>query len=243
MKGKIIAACLFIGMLSAKAQTNMQVLYDFSRHHITSTLEMFKDDHWGNTFFFVDMDYDFRTADNKQRSVSGAYTEIARCFNFWQESALSNWSLQVEYNGGNFAVGNTYLPVKNAWLTGVDYFMHSKDFSKTLNIKLLYKNIIDTEQALPLQLTTVWNTSFLNDKLIFSGFADYWWENQTCYTTDGTGRQTKGIFISEPQLWYNIGSLCGVENLFIGTEVELSCHFASTFGWKVRPCIGSKWVF
>ena len=51
------------------------------------------------------------------------------------------------------------------------------------------------------------------------------------------------IFITEPQLWYNVGKHLGCENLNIGTEIELSNNFGSTNGFKCRPCLGAKWIF
>ena len=51
------------------------------------------------------------------------------------------------------------------------------------------------------------------------------------------------MFISEPQLWYNVGQWIGVDNLNIGGEVELSWDFGSSRGFWARPCAGLKWVF
>ena len=53
---KIVAFAGFsLLAVGAFAQTNLQVFYDFGedRKHVTSTLEMFKGDDWGSTFFFV----------------------------------------------------------------------------------------------------------------------------------------------------------------------------------------------
>ena len=59
MKKTIIAAAAaFLALGSAaKAQTNLQVFYDFGkdRQFVTTTFEMFHPDSWGNTFFFVDI--------------------------------------------------------------------------------------------------------------------------------------------------------------------------------------------
>ena len=35
----------------------------------------------------------------------------------------------------------------------------------------------------------------------------------------------------------------GVDNLNIGTEIELSYNFGTGKGFFVRPCLGTKWVF
>ena len=40
-----------------------------------------------------------------------------------------------------------------------------------------------------------------------------------------------------------IGQHFGVDNLNIGTEVELSYNFGTGKGFFVRPCLGTKWVF
>ena len=57
---KIVAFAGFALLsVGAFAQTNLQVFYDFGeyRKNVTTTLEMFKSDDWGSTFFFVDYDY------------------------------------------------------------------------------------------------------------------------------------------------------------------------------------------
>ena len=68
---------LLVATQESKAQ-NIQVLYDTERDCVTSTVEMFRPDNYGSTFFFVDMDYN--------SGVSGAYWEIARELCFWKES-------------------------------------------------------------------------------------------------------------------------------------------------------------
>ncbi len=256
-----VAAGVF--SFSAGAQTNLQTFYDFGRDrgHITTTLEGFYGDKWGNTFFFVDYDYNSKNANDKVYAPSGTYFEIARCLNFWQESALSPLSLHVEYNGG---VYNGFT-INNAFLFGLDYFLHGKDFKNTFNFKVLYKMInyndasnIDLSKRasdLPLQFTFVWGMQdlFGLTGLRFSGFADFWWEDHTVapflndkskgYRDWTKKKDSKIVFLSEPQLWYNIGQHFGVENLNIGTEVELSYDFGTGEGFFVRPCLGFKWVF
>ena len=60
---------------------------------------------------------------------------------------------------------------------------------------------------------------------------------------EGLDKQGKFVFLSEPQIWYNVGKLFGVPNLHVGGEVELSCNFAGYDGFYARPCLGTKWVF
>ena len=149
MKKTILAvafATLAFGF-NAQAQTNFQTFYDLGRKHFTTTLEGFHMDNWGNTFFFIDYDYNNRDAHGTVVSPNNTYFEIARCLNFWQDSALGAFSWQIEYNGGfgtwgdlSGVPGTGYgaFAVNSAFLTGVDYFMHSSDFKNTLNLTLLY---------------------------------------------------------------------------------------------------------
>ena len=223
----------------AQAQTNLQTFYDFgkNRGHFTTTLEGFYNDNWGNTFFFIDYDYNLKDAKLVTQGPSGSYMEIARCLNFWQNTPLSPLSLQVEYNG--------LVGVNQNFLFGLDYFLHSEDFSNTFNFKLLYKTFSNGATSdIPLQFTFVWGMQdlFGLKGLRFSGFADIWGENVINFM-EGADKPRKFVFISEPQLWYNIGSLFGVPNLNIGGEVELSWNFAGYDGFYARPCIGTKWVF
>ena len=134
MRKVIFALFLFVG-ISSQAQ-NLQVMYDFGngRKNVTSTLEMFKPDKWGDTFFFVDME--FNGGPDKQPSL--AYMEIARCLKFWDAPL----SLHLEYNGGLLLAGPVGFPINSAYLAGIDYGWHDASFSKFLNLKVLYKNIV-----------------------------------------------------------------------------------------------------
>ena len=68
---------MLVAAQESKAQ-NIQVLYDTERDCVTSTIEMFRPDNYGSTFFFVDMDY--------TPKVTGAYWEISRELCFWKDS-------------------------------------------------------------------------------------------------------------------------------------------------------------
>lgn len=224
---------------AAQAQTNLQTFYDFGkdRDHFTTTLEGFYNDNWGNTFFFIDYDYNAKNEKKVNQAPSSSYMEIARCLNFWQDTPLAPISLQVEYNG--------LVGVNQNFLFGVDWFGHSADFKNTLNLKLLYKTFsAGNTSDLPLQFTVVWGLQDLFGVagLRFSGFADIWGENVVNFM-EGGDKSRKFVFISEPQLWYNIGQHMGIPNLHIGTEVELTVNFAGYDGFYARPCIGTKWVF
>lgn len=84
MKKIVLVAAMLLAFVGAKAQTNIQEMYDFNRGHFTTTLEMFKGDNWGSTFFFNDIYHPTNAL-----MPTGYYTEIARALNFWQHTALA----------------------------------------------------------------------------------------------------------------------------------------------------------
>lgn len=249
----ITFAAIIVMAFSAKAQTNIQEQYDFNREHLTTTLEMFQPDNWGSTFFFTDIYHP-----NNTNGPTGYYTEIARGLNFWQNTKMSPFSAHVEWNGGQFA--------NNAWLFGAEWFLHSKDFKYRLTLEVLYKTIAKADQDAPLQFTIIWGIDdlFGVKGLMFSGFADFWWETlqwgaildaNEIPQMDANGNPmyetTTCVFISEPQLWYQIGQFFKCPNLHIGGEVELAYNFAGAWrkkyvdnkGFNVSPCLGLKWIF
>jgi len=227
----IILSLFALAAVATHAQTNLQIHYDFGegRKYVTSTFEMFKTDKWGNTFAFVDFDYNY----NEQNHPSLAYMEIARCLKFWKGPL----SAHVEYNGGLYTYKNNlgqdlYAPINNAWLIGVDYGINNADYSKTLNLKALFKHIVDKQESV--QFTAVWGLHFLQRKISFTGFADFWFEDNT----NINGSKTSTVFISEPQLWYNF-----TEHFSAGSEVEFAANFAGIEGLTVCPTLGIKWNF
>ena len=79
----LVLLCL-LSVRTALAQVNMQVFYDFGsdRKFVTMTLEMFKADKWGNTYFFIDHDFNYKQHEsNADNGVApgGTYLEISRC--------------------------------------------------------------------------------------------------------------------------------------------------------------------
>ena len=127
-----IIALIAMQITNIKAQ-NLQVMYDFERGCVTSTVEMFRPDAGGSTYFFIDMDC--------APKMTGAYWEIAREFNFWQNTKLSWLSAHIEYNGG---LNTSAMSFNNCWLGGITYSGHSKDFTKTWSLSALYKVIPGT---------------------------------------------------------------------------------------------------
>lgn len=221
----VFFAIAFSGVLSAQ---NIQLHYDFGKDRklFTSTVEMFKPDKYGSTFFFIDMDYssDPRNVDN---GVSLAYWEIARAFKWKETQAIMP---RVEYNGGVFKLDGAttpYIPIENCLLAGVEHTWASADFSKIFSLQANYKHIQDKEDA-SFQLTAVWTLKMLKGKLVFDGFADFWKEDMFW----GTSYR----FLTEPQIWYNF-----CPNFAIGSEIEISNNFVKD-GAQVNPTLAIKYT-
>lgn len=238
-KLRFLWVALFALATTAIGAQNVQLHYDFGRSlysefdgevkrpTLTTTVEMFKPDKWGSTFFFVDMDYGKDNASGND-GVQGAYWEIARELKFWE----GPWSAHVEYNGGlNF--------VKHAYLGGVTYTYNSKDFTKGFSLTASYKYIQNCDEVHNFQLTGTWYLNFLQDKLSFSGFADFWREKQF-------GVKGDYVFMAEPQFWVNLDAFDGIDddfNLSLGTEWELTHNFAGRNDFYFCPTLAVKWSF
>lgn len=103
-----------------------------------------------------------------------------------------------------------------------------------------------------MQFTAVWDMQDLFDLpgLRFCGYADFWWQHHLL-TVDEKGvtmaqkdwQFSNVVFLSEPQLWYNLGQWIGLDNFNIGGEVELSFDMGSLRGFWIRPRAGIQWVF
>lgn len=232
MRKLTILVLLLLAMLCGKAQ-NVQLHYDFggalydkkldSRPVLTSTVEMFKPDKWGSTYFFIDMDY-------TSKGVAAGYWEIARELRFWQPP----FSVHIEYNGG---ASNTFS-YNNAYLGGITYTYTSNDFTKGFALTAMYKYIQKHASPTNFQLTGTWYLHFgKNGLCTFSGFAD-WWREKTAYGNF--------IFLTEPQIWVNLNKLKKVDDSFklsVGSEVELSHNFGGRNGFYTIPTLAVKWTF
>ena len=221
---------------TAQAQ-DIQLHYDFGRNiytgeeagrqKVTVTLEQFKADKWGSWYYFVDVDL-------SSHFTESAYTEISREFNLGKQSPFA---AHVEFDGGL----SRSMSFQQAGLIGAAYNGHTADFSKTWSVQLLYKQFFksyeNTHSYASAQLTGVWGLNFLNKKLTFSGFIDFWRgekaDNHGCL-----------VVLSEPQLWYNV-----TDHFSIGTEWEFSNNFIyntdpeSTKTFFLNPTLGVKWNF
>lgn len=245
MKKTFSLAIVMAAFLSVSAQ-NVQLHYDFghlyenlaSRPSVTTTVELYKPDKWGNTFFFTDLDY-------QRDGVAGAYWEISREFNL---SKNRQWAMHVEYDGGLSSDEDTWQATRfqHAVLLGGAWNWAGRDFSKTFSVQLMYKYYFKSRHygAHPyssFQLTEVWSTVFCGRLCTFSGYCDLW------YNPDVNGRLTVQ---SEPQLWFNFNAVKGWDgiNLSVGSEVEISNNFiyddkGRNNKFYAVPTFAVKWSF
>ena len=239
MKKILLSVFLFIVSLPMLAQLNVQLHYDFgnafygdklsNRPHLTATVENFKADKWGSTYFFVDLDF----GDNTMKSV---YAEFSREFNLGKLPIAAH----VEYNGG-LSGGGSY---NDAYLAGGAWNWANKDFSKTFSLQLLYKYLANqpSSNKHSWQVTTVWGIHFAKGFCTFSGYADLWHDNSVSGNL---------VLSSEPQFWFNLYALDSVDDDFklsLGTELELSKNLV----WPAEginnkfyaiPTLAVKWQF
>ena len=236
MKKLMTIALMAVAALSANAQ-NIQLHYDFGRNiytgeeagrsKVTVTLEQCKADQWGSWYYFVDLDL-------SSHFTESAYTEISREFNLNKNLPIA---AHVEYDGGLSKSGS----FQQAGLIGAAYNGHNADFSKTWSVQLLYKQFFksydNTHSYASAQLTGVWGLNFLDNKLSFAGFIDFW-----------RGEKANGhgclVVLTEPQLWYNF-----TKHFSVGTEWEISDNFVynadptSDKTFFINPTLAVKWNF
>ncbi len=212
---KLLTIFAILSAFAVNAQ-NLQLHRDFERGHYTTTFEMFKMDKWGSTFTFIDFDYN-------GGNVSSSYYEIARVL----KTEKMPVGLHVEYNGGT----SNKFSFANAWIFGLN---HSKGNAKWgYSTYAGYKSFKGSNKA-NFQVTGTWYVNMLDNKLTFSGFADFWSQKGT-FLGELVG---ENVFLAEPQLWYN-----ATKNLSLGGEIEISNNFGMDDEFKVRPTLAVKWNF
>ena len=229
---RLFVVFVFLFPLSLFSQ-NIQLHYDLGkgRNYLTSTVEMFRPDNLGSTFFFIDMDYNVGDVEG----ISLAYWEIARAFNLGNSPV----AFHAEYNGGlgQWKAGNESgaYTIESAWLTGLEFSRNASDYSRGFTLQALYK-YIRGKHDFSFQLTGVWYVNFAGEKLSFTGYADFWREDFN-FGSQGNPDITKFVIQAEPQLWYNLSSVFA-----LGGEVEIDYNFLFK-GFHLYPTLGAKVTF
>ena len=245
MKKIIFVISFLIFNFCAVSAQNIQLHYDLGhslygglsgRPNVTTTVEMFKPDKWGSTFMFTDIDY-------YTDGAAGAYWEISREFNLAKQSPFA---LHLEYNGGATTIEHTGIGnrFQHAFLGGLAWNWASEDFSKTFSLQTMYKYYFKGANRGAFngfQVTSVWGCNFSGGLFTCSGFVDVWYDKDVC---------GKLIVLSEPQFWFNLNKLKGMDdlNVSIGTEVEISNNFVfdndgNSHKFYAIPTLAAKWTF
>ena len=215
---KLITLFTILVTASITAQ-NFQLHNDFERGHLTTTFELFKMDKYGNTFTFVDFDY------NSATGTGLAYFEIARVL----KTEKMPVGVLISYNGGLGTFGPESsqggYTINDAWIFGANYGKGNARWG--FSTYAGYKAIKNADES-NFQITGTWYVNLIENKLTFSGFADLWTEN---------GLSDNTVFLSEPQLWYHLN-----KTFSVGGELELSSNFAGGNDTiKGRPTLAIKW--
>jgi len=235
MSRKISVILLFFCVLGAVRAQNLQLHFD-PRHslygddvapanYLTATFEMFKPDRWGSTFMFADFDFN-----HDKKNIGLVYAEIAREFKIADFPLLPH----IEFNGG---LGNGFS-IPSSYMAGVGYPFRLGNFY--MSTYVVYKLNAFQKVSNDAQWTVTWNASLADGKLSLGGFADLWTEDKS-FTEGSDASGKKMIFLSEPQIWYNI-----TPNFSLGSEIELSYNFVNKFTeskFYVIPTLATKWNF
>lgn len=230
----LLLFAFILSFISISFGQNLQLHYDFTdanspkadnRDYITATFEMFRPDSMGSTFWFIDLDFN---GPNHEPNLS--YLEIARDFKTWSFPL----AFHGEYNGGFLynerrGFGNHF--------SNVLIFGPSTTFKLgkvSIGTYVGYKFIDYSREGADFQLTSTWFTMFWNDKITFTGFIDFWTEDD--FNAENKPDGKKLIILTEPQIWYNI-----TKAFAIGGEIELSHNFIyNSKKFEVFPTVGLK---
>jgi hypothetical protein len=234
---KLIVLFTIVMPLKVTAQ-NLQLHYDFGdeRKYFTSTLEMFRPDTLGSTFWFVDFDFNLP---GSPRSMSAAYWEISRDFyipGLRKKDAFDQLTFHLEYNDGFTAYkisGDTLgaASYNNVFLTG---FSHPVRLGKVIITTQWLLRLPRGMNSPDFQFTLVWFQPVFKGKVLVTGYSDF-------YSQDKTDNHDKKelVFQTEPQFWYMI-----TQKIAAGGEVEISKNFpAGPAGWKCSPTLALRWEF
>jgi len=229
---KLILFMLILSFGKIYAQ-NIQLHYDFGedRKYFTSTIEMFKPDEYGSTFFFVDFDYNMPG----NNSMSLAYFEISRYVNVYDKLSVT-----LQYNDGFVTSEGTPLnysfTLNQTWLAGVSYPIDLKVV--TLNTDILFRKTYGSDSP-DGQVTFTWFVPFFEGKLHFTGFMDIWSQDKAVRSQANQTDDKEVVFLTEPQIWYNI-----TNHIAVGGEVEISNNFLPFQNEvKAMPTLAAKWNF
>jgi hypothetical protein len=235
---KILTVLLWLTPLYIGAQ-NLQLHYDLGkdRKYYTATLEMFRPDSLGSTYWFIDLDFNFPGA---PRSMSATYWEISREFYIpWlkKNPSLKNLAFHLEYNDGFTAFKDSgemmgAASYNSVFLTGFSYPVRMG------NVRISTQGLVRIPRGMDgwpdFQITLVWFQPVFRKKVLITGFIDFWTQDRRA----GPGKK-EVVIQTEPQFWFMVRP-----KLAVGSEIEISHNFPSgPKSWQVNPTVAFRWEF
>jgi len=235
---KVLSFLLLFAPLYLGGQ-NLQLHYDLGedRKFFTATLEMFRPDSFGSTYWFVDLDFNFP---GTPRSMSATYWEISRDFYIpWlkENPSLKNLGFHLEYNDGFTAYKDSgemmgAASYNSVFLTGASYPV------KIGNVQITTQALLRMPKGMDgfpdFQLTLVWFQPVFRNRVLITGFIDFWTQDKVLEPD-----KTEVVIQTEPQFWFLIRPKLG-----IGTELEISKNFpAGPKQWQINPTMAFRWEF
>jgi hypothetical protein len=235
---KILTLLLLLPPLFIRAQ-NLQLHYDLGkeRKFYTATLEMFRPDSLGSTYWFVDLDFNFP---GSPRSMSATYWEISRDFYIpWlkKNPSLKNLGFHLEYNDGFTAFKDSgemmgAASYNSVFLTGFSYPV--KIGKVGITTQALFRMPRGMDGFPDFQLTLVWFHPVFRNKVLITGFIDFWTQDKLAEPD-----KKEVVIQTEPQFWFMI-----LPKLAIGSEIEISHNFPKgPKPWQINPTVAFRWEF
>jgi len=234
---KLLTLFFFSYAVFANAQ-NLQLHYDFGedRKYFTATLEMFRPDTLGSTFWFLDFDFNFP---GSPRSMSAAYWEISRDFyipGLRKKPAFDQLTFHLEYNDGFTAYKDTgdimgAASYNSVFLTG---FSHPLKIGHLVLTTQWLCRIARGMDVPDFQFTLVWFQPVFRNRILLTGFLDLWSQDKLA---DPDHKEM--VFQTEPQFWYMV-----TPKIALGSEMEISKNFP--YGpneWEFQPTLAFRWEF
>jgi len=217
---------------------NLQLHYDFGedRKFFTATLEMFRPDTFGFTFWFIDLDFNFP---GNPRSMSAAYWEISRDFyipGLKKIHPFEQLGFHLEYNDGftTFQDTSHYIGAasyNSVFLSGFSFPVNVGNVSVTAQLLCRIPRGMDMPDF---QFTLVWFQYMLKQKILLTGFMDLWSQDKIAEPD-----HKELVFQTEPQFWYLI-----TPRIALGGEIEISHNFpVGPNGLEFMPTLGFRWEF
>ncbi len=256
MKRILLFALALLCLVAApKVQAqNIQFHYDLGRYlypevqagrpYTTLTFEQQSVDKYGDTFYFVDMNF-------QAQGAVAANWKILRNLKFWKGPI--SWHLR--YDGGmrftNTGVNDPKprpaISIKDAFFTGVTYTYLRPDRKLMISLTPSYKYIKGHHKPHNWEGVVVWKYAPGNGLFSATGFLTFWQEEHSWINpaTRQVADVTNYKLMSQPQFWLNLNKLKGISkdfNLSVGTEVRISNN-VDTNKFLVVPTLALKWSF